>query len=42
MKIPLVSGRDFRPEGTSPGAAIVYEAFVKTFFSGQAPHWPHL
>jgi predicted permease len=35
MKIPLVSGRDFRPEDTSPGAAIVNETFVKTFFPGQ-------
>jgi predicted permease len=37
MKIPLVSGRDFRPEDTSPGAAIVNDTFVKTFFSGQDP-----
>jgi predicted permease len=37
MKIPLVSGREFRPEDTSPGAAIVNETFVKTFFSGQDP-----
>jgi predicted permease len=37
MQIPLVSGRDFRPEDTSPGAAIVNETFVKTFFPGQDP-----
>ena len=37
MKIPLVSGRDFRPEDTSPGAAIVNKPFVKTFFPGQDP-----
>ena len=37
MKIPLVSGRDFRPEDTSPGAAVVNETFVKTFFPGQDP-----
>jgi predicted lysophospholipase L1 biosynthesis ABC-type transport system permease subunit len=37
MKIPLKSGRDFRPEDTSPGAAIVNETFVKTFFPGQDP-----
>jgi predicted permease len=37
MKIPLVSGRDFRPEDTSPGAAIVNETFVKTFLPGQDP-----
>jgi predicted permease len=37
MKIPLVSGRDFRPEDTSPGAAIVNETFARTFFAGQDP-----
>src|SRR5579859_1952946 len=37
MKIPLVSGRDFGPEDNSPGAAIVNETFVKTFFPGQDP-----
>jgi predicted permease len=37
MKISLVSGRDFRPEDTSPGAAIVNESFVRTFFPGQDP-----
>jgi predicted permease len=37
MKIPLVSGRDFRPQDTSPGAAIVNETFVTTFFPGQDP-----
>jgi predicted permease len=37
MKIPLVSGRDFRPEDASPGVAIVNETFVKTFFPGQDP-----
>ena len=37
MKIPLVSGRDFRPQDTSPGAAIVDQTFVKTFFPGQDP-----
>jgi predicted permease len=37
MKIPIVSGRDFRPQDISPGAAIVDETFVRTFFSGQDP-----
>jgi predicted permease len=37
MKVPIVSGRDFRPEDTSPGAAIVNETFVKIFFPGQDP-----
>jgi ABC-type antimicrobial peptide transport system permease subunit len=35
MKIPFISGRDFRPEDTSPGAAIVNETFARTFFPGQ-------
>jgi predicted permease len=34
MKIPLVAGRDFGPQDTSPGAAIVNETFVKTYFAG--------
>ena len=37
MKIPLVSGRDFRDEDTAPGAAIINETFAKTFFPGQDP-----
>ncbi len=37
MKIPLIAGRDFRPQDTSPGAAIVNETFVKTYFPGQDP-----
>jgi putative ABC transport system permease protein len=37
MKIPLISGRDFRLQDTSPGAAIVNETFAKTFFPGQNP-----
>jgi predicted permease len=37
MKIPLVSGRDFRPQDTSPGTAIVNESFAKTFFPGRDP-----
>jgi predicted permease len=34
MKIPLVFGRDFRPEDTSPGSAVVNQTFVKTYFPG--------
>jgi predicted permease len=37
MKIPLLSGRDFGSEDTSPGEAIVNETFAKTFFPGQNP-----
>jgi len=37
MKIPLVSGHDFRSPDGSPGAAIVSETFVRTYFPGQNP-----
>ncbi len=37
MKIPLVSGRDLRPEDSSPGATIVNQRFVETYFPGQNP-----
>lgn len=37
MKIPIVSGKDFRPQDTTPGAAIVNETFAKTFFPDQDP-----
>jgi len=37
MKIALVSGRDFRPQDVSPGAAIVNETFAKKYFPGQDP-----
>ena len=44
MKISLINGRDFLPGETAPGvvsaplgAAIVNEAFVKTYFNGENP-----
>ena len=37
MKIRLIDGRDFRPSDTQPGAAIVNEAFAKTYFDGVDP-----
>lgn len=37
MKIPIVSGRDFSPQDTSPGVAIVNETFAKAYFPGQDP-----
>jgi len=37
MKIPVIAGRDFRPQDTSPGEAIVNETFVKTFFPDLNP-----
>ena len=37
MKIPLIAGRDFRPQDTSPGVAIINETFAKTFFPGEDP-----
>jgi predicted permease len=37
MKIPLLDGRDFRPNDTSPGAAIVNQEFARVFFRGENP-----
>ena len=34
MRIPFVKGRDFRDTDTAPGAAIVNETFVSTYFHG--------
>jgi predicted permease len=33
MKIPLIAGRDFRPNDTSPGVAIVNQTFVRQYFN---------
>jgi putative ABC transport system permease protein len=37
MKISFVDGRDFLPNDTAPGAAIVNETFAKTYFNGENP-----
>ncbi len=37
MKIAFVEGRDFRANDTSPGVAIVNEAFAKAYFYGEDP-----
>jgi len=37
MRISLIAGRDFRPEDTSPGTAIVNETFVRTFVPNVNP-----
>jgi predicted permease len=37
MKIPLVAGRDFRPDDTYPGSAIVNQTFAKVYFNGENP-----
>jgi putative ABC transport system permease protein len=37
MKIPFIDGRDFHASDTSPGAAIVSQAFAKQFFNGENP-----
>ena len=37
MKIPLLAGRDFRPDEMTPGAAIVNQTFVKQFLQGIPP-----
>jgi predicted permease len=34
MRIPLVQGRDFRPDETFPGKAIVNQTFVRQYFNG--------
>jgi predicted permease len=37
MRIPLLSGRDFRQEDVYPGSAIVNRAFAREYFNGQDP-----
>lgn len=37
MGIPLIDGKDLRADETSPGAAIVNEAFARQFFGGTNP-----
>ncbi len=37
MRISFIDGRDFREGETSPGVAIVNEAFAKQFFNGENP-----
>ena len=37
MKMPLLSGRDFRAGDSFPGSAIVNEAFAKRYFGGRNP-----
>ena len=37
MRIPFIHGRDFRPDETFPGKAIVNEAFVHQCFGGRNP-----
>jgi predicted permease len=37
MKIPLLDGRDFRPDDVDPSVVIVNETFVKTYFNGENP-----
>jgi putative ABC transport system permease protein len=37
MKIPLIDGRDFLPNDTHPGAALVNQTFAKVYFDGVDP-----
>ncbi len=37
MRIPLLSGRDFRSGNQQPGTAIVNDAFAKEYFGGKDP-----
>jgi putative ABC transport system permease protein len=41
MKIPLLSGRDFRAGDSYPGSAIVNQAFAKRYFGGRNPVGMH-
>jgi putative ABC transport system permease protein len=36
MRIPLLEGRDFRPEDTAPGVAIVNQTFVRQFLHDES------
>jgi predicted permease len=42
MKMPLLSGRDFRPDDALPGAAIVNETFVRQILNGLGPIGVHI
>ncbi len=37
MKIPLLEGRDFRPDETHPHVVIVNQAFASRYFDGRSP-----
>jgi predicted permease len=37
MKIPLLAGRDLRPDDRHPGVALVNDAFAKFYFKGEDP-----
>jgi predicted permease len=37
MKIPILAGRDFRASDTSPGVAIVNQAFARSYCNGENP-----
>jgi predicted lysophospholipase L1 biosynthesis ABC-type transport system permease subunit len=37
MRLKLISGRDFRPDETTPGAALVNETFAREYFNGENP-----
>jgi hypothetical protein len=37
LRIPLISGRDFRPGDVYPGVAIVNKTFAKAYFNGEDP-----
>jgi predicted permease len=37
MKVPLIDGRDLRPNETPSGVALVNEAFAKEYFDGRNP-----
>ena len=37
LQIPLVDGRDFLPQDSQPGSALVNQAFANAYFNGKSP-----
>ena len=37
LQIPLVEGRDFLPQDSQPGSALVNQAFASAYFNGKSP-----
>jgi predicted permease len=37
LKIPLLDGRDFLPQDSQPGSALVNQAFANAYFNGKSP-----
>jgi len=37
LRIPLIDGRDFLPQDSQPGSALVNQAFAEAYFDGKSP-----